>query len=85
MGIRGGIQANKIPALSRQKLNQDMGNLTSPYQTFQKNIVGKTGSVNMKDQRATINLPSTRIQQSYTTSTVEAYIGAPEKGGKQAE
>ena len=41
MRAGGGIQANKIPALSRQKLNQDMGNLTSPYQTFQKKLLEK--------------------------------------------
>ena len=77
-------QATTTPALTRQKLNQDRGKLTSPYQTLLTNISGNTGSVHMKDQRETINRPSNRIQKPSSTRAVEANIVAPDKGVQKA-
>ena len=56
-------QATTTPALSRNQLNQDSGNITSPYQNFPTNISGHTGSMHMKEYCAEIKRPSTRIQQ----------------------
>ena len=83
-GEGGGKPATVTPALFRQQLNQDRGNLTIPYQTLPTNIDGHTGSVHIKEYLAEMKLLSTRLHQPSPISVVEAYLGSFEKGGLQA-
>ena len=76
-------QATTTTVLVRYQLNQDRGNLTSPYHNFPTNISGHTGSVHIKEHRAKIKVPSTRIQKTTPTSAAEAHMGAPDKGGRK--
>ena len=79
---RGGVQTSNLNTQNQQESTEPrQGQTHDPLPDFANKYFWTLGSAHMKEQREIIKRPNTRIQQPSTTSTVEAHMGAAEKGG----